>query len=191
MAIISILTCITLVLLSNEIVNVLFGFAGLEQQVIEKIIQLFSILSFSIPFQGINSLLVAAFAARIDTKTPFVITTSLAIVLFSITLIIGPEPHIIAYFAVGFYASVTCMLILVYKFKFGKRILPTMMVMGYFLRIAMTIMYCISLEILKSFEINKFATIVTGLIMFALYIVIYFKFFSGKSASDFAKLEII
>lgn len=66
-------------LLSASIALIVYDWGGLSSFQLARIGDYFSQVSITLPFQGVNALLLAVIAARRDTVSPFIITTILAV----------------------------------------------------------------------------------------------------------------
>ncbi|RDU79764.1 hypothetical protein CHH34_00175 [Aeromonas veronii] len=88
----SLLITVSMIVFSYQFTSIVYNWGGVSESDLREVSNLLSIAIISLVFQGLNSFIISAHAAKNDTLTPLIITTSIvslfSIVCFNIRLTI-------------------------------------------------------------------------------------------------------
>lgn len=79
----SLLITVSMIVFSYQFTSIIYNWGGVSETDLRQVSNLLSIAIISLVFQGLNSFIISAHAAKNDTLTPLIITTSI-VSLFSI-----------------------------------------------------------------------------------------------------------
>lgn len=114
---ISLLVTLPLYQFPMLISQLLFGWGKLTYEQLVLISDYLSIFCISLPFQGVNSILIAIFSSRKDTLTPFLCTSILGFIFYAFVLAIKPDVTNLLLAVVTFYGLLFMCLLFTLKIK--------------------------------------------------------------------------
>ncbi|KTL61796.1 hypothetical protein AA106_21995 [Photorhabdus laumondii subsp. laumondii] len=163
---------IPLYFLSNNFIALIYDWGNLTHEQLTIIDNIFKAALIYLPFQGVNVLLITAFAARRDTLTPLLISSIVVIIFFLFNLTYDNDIYTVINYMVLSYVLMTIFLSLLLRFKqkvfiFNKKLIIEIAKIS-----LLTLPYCliVSSNILSNLNtlITLVITIVIGIIFISL-----------------------
>lgn len=118
----SLLVTIPMMIYTDTIVETIYGWGALKSSQIGDISKYLQVYAISLPFQCANGILLAIYSSRRDTKTPFIVTTVLGVIVFSYLIYFQPPVKELLYSLVCFYSSTAIFFLL--ALRVTQKILP-------------------------------------------------------------------
>ena len=115
--IISLAVFIPLSHFSSAIAHLIYDWGQLSQEQLEKITNYLELVSLTLPFQGVNALLIAVLAARKDTKSPLIWSSFLVIVFIIIGYGFISEVSSVFSLMIGVYSALSFILLMILVFQ--------------------------------------------------------------------------
>lgn len=181
----SILVTTAMILYADTIVETIYGWGALSHTQLMNISEYLKVYAISLPFQCVNGIALAIFSSRMDTKRPFIVTTLLGVVIFSLLMLVQPPIKDLFYFLITFYASTAiCFFI---ALRVGHNIFPfyidmRMLVLGILLLlITFVILYTVKSFVTTLEPIIGTFTIGVYVSSILLVFVLMFRFLNSRS----------